>query len=139
MSNLSLEAQALRQRISRYFEPTREELDQILKLEFHFVQLWDLVLRLYPLDAQTQEAIAYLEESKTWAGLSVKRGQQTGYQPSDYPPHNDILATNSESVESAFDVVYNTILSRCMPNREMDLALARLDDAKTALNLGASH
>jgi hypothetical protein len=29
-------------------------------------------------------------------------------------------------------------LSRCMPNREMDLALARLDDAKAALNLGAS-
>ena len=139
MSNLSLEAQALRQRISRYFEPTREELDQILKLEFHFVQLWDLVLRLYPLDAQTQEAIAYLEESKTWAGLSVKRSQQTGYQPSDYPPHSDILATNSESVESAFDVVYNTILSRCMPNREMDLALARLDDARAALNLGASR
>jgi hypothetical protein len=78
MSNLSLEAQALRQRISRYFEPTREELDRILKLEFHFVQLWDLVLRLYPLDAQTQEAIAHLEESKTWAGLSVKRGQQAG-------------------------------------------------------------
>lgn len=135
MSNLSLEAQALRQRISRYFEPTREELDRILKLEFHFVQLWDLVLRLYPLDAQTQEAIAHLEESKTWAGLSVKRGQQIGYQPSDYPDQSDILPTNSESLESAFDVVYNTILSRCMPNREMDLALARLDDAKTALNL----
>jgi hypothetical protein len=138
MSNLSLEAQALRQRISRYFEPTREELDRILKLEFHFVQLWDLVLRLYPLDAQTQEAIAHLEESKTWAGLSVKRGQQIGYQPSDYPAQSDILATNSESLESAFDMVHNTILSRCMPNREMDLALARLDDAKAALNLGAS-
>lgn len=139
MSNLSVEAQALRQRISRYFQPTREELDQILKLEFHFVQLWDLVLRLYPLDAQTQEAIAHLEESKTWAGLSVKRGQQTGYQPSDYPPHSDILPADSESVESAFDMVFNTISSRCMPNREMDLALARLDDARAALNLGASR
>lgn len=138
MSNLSLEAQALRQRISRYFEPTRDELDQILKLEFQFVQLWDLVLRLYPLDAQTQEAIAYLEESRTWAGLSVKRGLQIEYQPSDYPPQREILPADSESVEYAFDVVLNTILSRCMPNREMDLALARLDDAKRALHLGAS-
>ncbi len=135
MSNLSVEAQALRHRISRYFEPTREELDQILKLEFQFVQLLDVVLRAYPLDVQTQEAIAYLEESRTWAGLSVKRGQQIGYQSSDYPPQSAIWSAHRESVESAFDVVFNMILSRCMPNREMDLALTRLHDAKRALNL----
>jgi hypothetical protein len=122
MSNLSLEAQALRDRISRYFEPTREELDRILKLEFQFVQLLDLILRLYPLDASTQDAIARLEESRSWAGLSVKRGQQLGYQPSHYSPASDM----------------NTILCRCIPNREMDLALARLHEAKVALNLGAS-
>jgi hypothetical protein len=139
MSNLSVEAQALRERISRYFEPTREELDKILKLEFQFVQLLDLVLRLYPLDAQTQKAIAHLEESRTWAGLSVKRGQQIGYKPSsDYSPASQGLMVQSESVESAFEVVLNMILSRCMPNREMDLALVRLDDARAALNLGAS-
>lgn len=138
MSNLSSEAQALRERISRYFAPTREELDQILKLEFQFVQLLDLILRLYPLNAQTQEAIAHLEESRTWAGLSVKRGQQIGYKPSDYSPPSEVLMAQSESVESAFEVVLNAILSRCMPNREMDLALARLDDARVTLNLGAS-
>ena len=138
MSNLSVDAQALRERISRYFEPTREELDKILKLEFQFVQLLDLVLRLYPLDAQTQEAIAHLEESRIWAGLSVKRGQQIGYEPSDYPPATQGLMVQSESVESAFEVVLNTLVSRCMPNREMDLALARLDDARAALNLAAS-
>jgi hypothetical protein len=137
MSNLSLEAQALRDRISRYFEPTREDLDRILKLEFQFVQLLDLILRLYPLDSSTQDAIARLEESRSWAGLSVKRGQQLGYQPSHYSPASEMSQVDSESVESAFDVVSNTILSRCIPNREMDLALARLDEAKVALNLGA--
>lgn len=138
MSNLSLEAQALRDRISRYFEPTREELDRILKLEFQFVQLLDLILRLYPLDASTQDAIAHLEESRSWAGLSVKRGQQIDYKSSYHLPSTEISQIDSESAESAFDMVSNTILSRCIPNREMDLALARLQEAKAALNLGAS-
>lgn len=139
MSNLSSEAQALRERISRYSAPTREELDQILKIEFQFIQLVDLILRLYPLDAQTQEAIAYLEESRNWAGLSVKRGQQIRANPSDYPPQHEARQTDSEPIKSAFDLVLNMILSRCLPNREMDLALARLDDAKVALNLNAAH
>jgi hypothetical protein len=38
-------------------------------------------------------------------------------------------------VEYTFDMVLNTILSRCMPNREMDLSIARLDEARVALNL----
>lgn len=139
MTNLPPEAQALRDRISRYFEPTREELDRIRKLEFHFVQLLDLILRFYPLDAQTQEAIARLEESRSWAGLSVKRGQQIGYNPSNYSSPSEISQVDSESVESAFEVVSNTILSRCIPNREMDFALARLDDARMAMNVGASR
>ncbi len=135
MSDLTPEAQALRDRLSRYSAPTREELDKILKLEFEFVQLLDLILRLYPLDAKTQEAIACLEESRTWAGLSVKRGSQVGYKPSDHSPPSHVPNAESESVESGFGVVLNTILSRCVPNREMDLAIARLDKAKVALNL----
>lgn len=139
MSNLSPEAQALRERISRYSAPTREELDQILKIEFQFIQLVDLILRLYPLDAQTQKAIAYLEESRTWAGLSVKRGQHRRYNSSDYPPQHQAGQAADESIKSAFDLVLNMILSRCLPNREMDLALARLDDAKAALDVNASR
>jgi hypothetical protein len=138
MSDLTPEAQTLRDRISRYWEPTREELDKILKIEFQFVQLLDLILRLYPLDAPTEEVIARLEESRSWAGLSVKRGQQTGYNPSDYPPQ-EIAIAQSDSLDSAFEVVVNTILSRCTPNREMDLALARLEDARASLKLEASH
>ena len=138
MSNLSLEAQALRDRISRYFEPTREELDRIFKLEFQFVQLLDLILQLYPLDASTQDAIAHLEESRSWAGLSVKRGQHLGYEPSHDSLISEMSQIESESGASAFDVVANTILSRCIPNRERDLALVRLDEAKAELNLGAS-
>lgn len=136
MSNLSPDAQGIRDRISRYFEPTREELDRILKLEFQFVQLLDLILRFYPLDAQTHEAIDHLEESRSWAGLSVKRGQQIGYTPLHESPASEISQVDSESVESAFAVVASTILSRCLPNRERDCALARLEDAKVALNLG---
>jgi hypothetical protein len=138
MLDLTPEAQALRERISRYSEPTRDELDRILKIEFQFVQLWDLILRLYPLAPQTQVAIACLEESRTWAGLSVKRGQQEGYKQSDYPTQEDVSQVDSQSVESVFDVVLYTVLSRCIPNREMDLALARLHDARTALNLDTS-
>ncbi|HEY9741080.1 MAG TPA: hypothetical protein V6C90_11380 [Coleofasciculaceae cyanobacterium] len=142
MSDLTEEAKALRDRISRYPGLTREELDKILKIEFEFVQLLDRILHLYPLDAQTHEAIARLEESRTWAGLSVKRGQQGGYSRSDYSPPNNPPLSNSklveysfEMVEYTFDMVLNTILSRCMPNREMDLSIARLDEAKVALNL----
>ena len=138
MSNLPSEAQALRERISRYFEPTREELDQILKLEFQFVQLLDVILRLYPLDDRTQNAIAHLEESRTWAGLSIKRSPQATHSPSNAPPANPTVPTDKESIESAFEVVFNTILSRCLTNREMDFALARLHDAKSVL-LGSSH
>lgn len=138
MLDLTPEAQALRERISRYSEPTRDELDKILKIEFQFVQLWDLILRLYPLTPQAQDAIARLEESRTWAGLSVKRGQQEGYKQPDYPTQEDVSQVDSQSLESVFDVVLYTILSRCIPNREMDLALARLHDARTALNLDPS-
>lgn len=139
MSNLSPEAQALRERISRYFEPTREELDKILKMEFQFVQLLDLILKLYPLDAQTQDAIARLEESRSWAGLSVKRGLQSDRKPSNHPSQSDISTVKVESLESAFEVVSETIVSRCIPNREMDLALARLKDARMVLNLRTSN
>jgi hypothetical protein len=135
MSNLTSEAKALRERISRYPDHTREELDKILKVEFDFVQLVDLILRLYPLDAQTHEAIARLEESRTWAGLSVKRGEQTGYKSSNYSPPKHAEHSESQPIESTFEIVLNTILSRCVPNREMDLALARLDEAKVALNI----
>ncbi len=135
MSDLTPEAQALRERISRYPEHTREELDKILKIEFEFVQLLDLILRLYPLNAQTQEAIAHLEESRIWAGLSVKRGPQEGYKPSDYPLSSNAHLAESEPVVYTFDVVLNMILSRCLPNREMDLAIARLDEAKDVLKL----
>lgn len=139
MSNLSPEAQALRERISRYSAPTREELDQILKIEFQFIQLVDLILRLYPLDAPAQEAIAYLEESRTWAGLSVKRGQQIRSNPSDYSPQHQARQAEDDPLKTAFDLVFNMIVSRCLPNREMNLALARLDDAKVALNRTAAH
>ncbi len=139
MLDLTPESQALRERISRYSQPTRDELDRVLKIEFQFVQLWDLILRLYPLDTQTQEAIARLEESRTWAGLSVKRGQQEGYKQSDYPTQEYVSQVDSQSVESVFDVVFYTLLSRCIPNREMELALARLDDARAALNLDTAH
>ncbi|HEY9634528.1 MAG TPA: hypothetical protein V6D14_14035 [Coleofasciculaceae cyanobacterium] len=133
MSDLSLEAKALRDRISRYPGHTQEELDKILKIEFHFVQLLDLILRLYTLDAQTLEAIARLEESRTWAGLSVKRGTQMGYKLSDYPEPSHMPLAESDNIEHTFAVVLNTILSRCVPNREMDLAIARLDEARATL------
>lgn len=138
MLDLSQEAQTLRERISRYREPTREELDRILQLEFEYVQLLDLILRLYSLNARSHEAIAYLEESRIWAGLSVKRGQQKGYLPSNSPLSSDrfriiALSGQSESVELAFKMVLNAILSRCIPNREMDLAVARLDRAAAVL------
>jgi hypothetical protein len=135
MSDLTPEAKALRDRISRYPGHTKEELDKILKLEFHFVQLLDLILRLYPLDAHTLEAIAHLEESRTWAGLSVKRGQQVGYKSSDYPPPCHLPLTESDNIEQTFELVVNTILTRCVSNREMDLAIARLNEAKAALSL----
>ena len=135
MSDLTPEAKALRERISRYSQATREELNQILRIEFQFVQLLDVILRLYPLDAHTYKAIAYLEESRTWAGLSVKRGNQVGYQPSDYFPKDQDHLTESEPIKLAFEEVLKTILSRCVPNREMDLAIARLDEAKSVLKL----
>jgi hypothetical protein len=135
MSDLNPEAKALRERISRYSQATRQELNQILRIEFQFVQLLDVILQLYPLDAHTYKAIAYLEESRTWAGLSVKRGRQQGYQPSDYSPQSQEHLTESEPLKLAFEEVLKTILSRCVPNREMDLAIARLDEAKSALNL----
>lgn len=138
MSNLSSEAQTLRDRISRYFEPTREELDRILKLEFQFVQLLDLILRFYSLDSQTQKAITCLEESRNWAGLSVKRGQQIGYEPLYSSPPSEISPRDTASMESAFAVVSNAILNRCVSNRERDCALARLDDARIALRLDVS-
>lgn len=139
MSDLTPEAKALRERISRYPTHTQEELNQILGIEFEFVQLLDLILRLYPLDAQTYKAIAYLEESRTWAGLSVKRGQQEGYESSNYSVSSNGLTVEHETIESRFEMVFNTILSRCVPNREMDLALARLNEANTALKLEASN
>ena len=138
MSDLTPEAKALRERISRYPTHTQEELNQILGIEFEFVQLLDLILRLYPLDAQTYKAIACLEESRTWAGLSVKRGQQEGYQLSNYSVSSNGLTVEHETIESRFDIVFNTILSRCVPNREMDLAIARLNEAKIMLKLEAS-
>lgn len=138
MLNLSEEAKVLRDRISRYSSPNREELNKLLKLEFEFIQLLDLILRLYPLDAQTHEAIAHLEESRTWAVLSVKRGSQVGYKSSDYRPPSNMHLASSESIEFAFKTVFNAILNRCMPNREMDLALARLDQARVALELVAA-
>ncbi len=139
MSDLAPEAKILRDRLSRYPEHSREDLNKILKIVFEFVQLLDRILRMHVLDAQLYEVIARLEESRTWAGLSVKRGQQVGYKPSDYPLQRHTPTRESESVESSFDVVLNTILSRCVPNREMDLALSRLDEARAALNLEAPH
>lgn len=142
MSHLSPEAQALRERISRYTQPTQNEIDKILKIEFEFIQLLDLILRSHPLDARTKEALARLEESRIWAGLSVKRGQQEEYQKSDYLSFDHDISsedhlTESQSLEPAFKVVLDTILNRCLPNREMDLAIARLNDTKSALNLEA--
>lgn len=139
MSDLTPEAKALRERISRYPTHTQEELNQILGIEFEFVQLLDLILRLYPLDAQTYKAIACLEESRNWAGLSVKRGQQEGYQSSNYSESSNGLTVEHETIESRFEMVFNTILSRCVPNREMDLAIARFNEANTALKLEASN
>jgi len=144
MSNLSQEAQAIRERISRYTQPTQNEIDKILKIEFEFIQLLDLILRSYPLDARTQEALARLEESRIWAGLSVKRGHQEGYKQSDYLSFDHEVSSEdhlskSQSLEPAFKVVLDTILNRCLPNREMDLAIARLNDTKSVLNLGAYH
>lgn len=138
MSDLTPEAKALRERISRYPTHTQEELNQILGIEFEFVQLLDLILRLYPLEVQTHKAIACLEESRTWAGLSVKRGQQEGYHLSNYSVSSNGLTVEHETIESRFDIVFNTILSRCVPNREMDLAIARLNEAKIMLKLEAS-
>jgi len=139
MLDLTPEAKALRERISRYPTHTQEELNQILGIEFQFVQLLDLILRLYPLEAQTHKAIACLEESRTWAGLSVKRGQHEGYDPSNYLPYSNGLKIENKTIESGFEVVLNTILSRCVRNREMDLAIARLNEAKSALLLEASN
>lgn len=139
MPDLTPEAKALRERISRYPTHTQEELNQILGIEFQFVQLLDLILRLYPLDAQTQKAIACLEESRTWAALSVKRGQQKRYEPSIASPSTNALKVENETIESGFEVVLNTILSRCVTNREIDLAIARLNEAKTALKFEASN
>ncbi len=133
MSDLTPEAKVLRERISRYPTHTQEELNQILGIEFEFVQLLDLILRLYPLDAQTHKAIAYLEESRNWVALSVKRGQQESYERSNSSFSINSLKVENETIESGFEVVLNIILSRCVPNREMDLAIARLNQAKTAL------
>ncbi len=137
MSEFTQEAKALRERLSRYPQQTQEGLAQILKIEFEFVQLFDIILRTYPLDAQAHEAIAYLEESRDWAGLSLKRGEQIGYKRTDYSKASGVSSDSSEQIESVasrFEIVLNTLLERCKPNREMDFALARLEDAKKALN-----
>lgn len=133
MPNLTKDALLLRERISRYPRHTREELDKILKIEFEFVQLLDIILRLYPLDELTLSAIAYLEEARTWAGLSVKRGREPGYQPSVHPPLSQIHFKESDNLDKTFQVVLNTILNRCATNREMNLALSRLGQAKSTL------
>ena len=138
MSELTPEAKVLRERISRYPTHTQEELNQILGIEFQFVQLLDLILRLYPLDDQTYKAIASLEESRTWAGLSVKRGREKGYQPSNHSPSSNGLKVQHETIEARFEMVLSIILSRCTPNREKDLAIARLNEAKTLLQFEAS-
>ena len=140
MSEFTQEAKALRERLSRYPQQTQEGLAQILKIEFEFVQLFDIILRTYPLDAQVHEAIAYLEESRGWAGLSLKRGEQIGYKRTDYSKASGVASDSSEQIESVasrFEIVLNTLLERCKPNREMDFALARLEDAKKALNIEA--
>lgn len=140
MSEFTQEAKALRERLSRYPQQTQEGLAQILKIEFEFVQLFDIILRTYPLDAQVHEAIAYLEESRDWAGLSLKRGEQIGYKRTDYSKAIGVSSDSSEQIESVasrFEIVLNTLLERCEPNREMDFALARLEDAKKALNIEA--
>lgn len=137
MSEFSQEAKALRGRLTRYPQHTQEGLDQIMKIEFEFVQLFDLILRVHPLDAQAHEAISFLEESRHWAGLSVKRGEQIGYKRTDYSTASSIPSDTeqNESVASRFEIVLNTLLRRCTPNREMDFALARLEDAKKALGI----
>jgi hypothetical protein len=134
MLDLTPEAKALRDRISRYPGHTQEELDKILKIEFHFVQLLDLILRSHPLDTQTLDAIAHLEESRTWAGLSVKRGQHKGYKSLDYPPPSDVSLEEGKNLEETFNAVLNTILIRCVPNRERDFAIVRLNEARAALS-----
>lgn len=133
MPDLTLEAKALRDRISRYPGHTQEELDKILKIEFHFVQLLDLILRLHPLDYRALQAIAHLEESRTWAGLSVKRGRQDGYKPLDYPPPTDRPIEEGKNFQETCDAVLNAILMRCVPNRERDFAIDRLNQARAVM------
>lgn len=133
MPDLTKEALLLRDRLSRYPGHTREELNKILKIEFEFVQLLDIILRLYPLDGTTLSAITYLEESRMWAGLSVKRGHQPEFQPSVHPIFSKVHIKESDTLDKTFQVVLNTILNRCVPNREMDLALSRLEQARSVL------
>lgn len=133
MPELTKEALLLRERLSRYPGHSREELNKILKIEFEFVQLLDVILRLYPLNAPTLSAIAYLEESRTWAGLSVKRGYQPEFEPSVHPLLSKVHVKESDTLDKMFQVVLSTILNRCVSNREMDLALTRLEQARSVL------
>ena len=68
----------------------------------------------------------------------MKRGQQENYERSNSSFSTNSLKVENETIESGFEVVLNTILSRCVPNREMDLAIARLNQAKSALSENVS-